>query len=347
MKHSIFPSFALKKLGTFVAIIVIFIHTVVLDRDLKCNCEAPGRSCNFFMAMPFFIIFVVQLWMDKTFLRAWKYACACKCTCDRTCARTWTCIRACKCSACFSSFWALLCYIIKAGFIGSIWVISVLIDGDWWVCCNSGKQLACKPQQNLTAEDHTTITELKIESLIAGMSILLAILLVAFISSFVPKNCSEESRRYNMKIKYYSVFLDEEENVLKENLTKSAKDQLTEIIINNTWDKWYGAAEDVLKESPEPRLSQQQQEDLTNTNKKENTPSNSNNNGHDRKNDTDCTTGQPGENLPLIERPEAAEIQEMETENLSFHLSTHSSVCPSSYTVPLPATCPRGIDTSS
>ncbi|KAL7399381.1 hypothetical protein ABVT39_023458 [Epinephelus coioides] len=304
MKHSIFPSFALKKLGTFVAIIVIFIHTVVLDRDLKCNCEAPGRGCSFFMAMPFFIIFVVQLWTDKTFLRAWKYACACKCTC----ACTWTCIR-----ACFSSFWAFLCHIIKAGFVGSIWVISVLIDGDWWVCCKSGKQLACKPQQNLTAEDHTTITELKIESLIAGMSILLAILLVAFMSSFVPKNCCEESRRCNMKIKYYSVFLDEEENVLKENLTKSAKDQLTGIIINNTWDKWYGAAEDVIKKSPEPRLSQQQQEDLTNMNKKENTPSNSNSNknGHDgaQENDTDRTTGQPGENLPLMNLPKAAENQ--------------------------------------
>ncbi|XP_049920452.1 uncharacterized protein LOC126402474 isoform X1 [Epinephelus moara] len=288
------------------------------------------------MAMPFVIIFVVQLWTDKTFLRAWKYACTCKCT--------WIC--ACSCTpACVSSVWALSCHIIKAGFIGSIWIISVLIDGDWWVCCNSGKQLACKDPKNLTAQNQTTIAELKIESLIAGMSILLAILLVAFISSLVPKNCSEESRRCNMKIQYYSAFLDEEENVLKENLTKSAKDQLTEIIINNTWDKWYGAAEDVLKESPEPRLSQQQQEDL----KKYKNPSNNINNGHDgaRDDEMGCTTGEPGENLALIERPEAAGNQGMETENPSLHLSTHSSVCPSSYTVPLPAKCPRGIDTSS
>ncbi|XP_049438422.1 uncharacterized protein LOC125892440 isoform X3 [Epinephelus fuscoguttatus] len=297
MKKSVFPNFALKKLGTFVAIIVIFIHNVVLDRDLKCNCEAPGRGCNSFMAMPFFIIFFVQLWTDKTFLRAWKYACT---------------------STCISSVWALLCHIIKAGFIGLIWVISVLIDGDWWVCCKSDKKLACKPQQNLTAQDHTTIAELKIESLIAGMSTLLAILLLAFISSFVPKNCSEESRRYNMKIQYYSVVLDEEENVLKEILTKSAKDQLTGIIINNTWDKWYVAAEDVLKKSPEPSLSQQQQEDL----KKCKNPSNSNNsNGRDgaQDNDTDRATGQPGENLPLMERHGAAGNQVMSQHLLDTH----------------------------
>jgi len=56
--------------------------------------------------------------------------------------------------------------ILKAGLVGSLWVVSVLIDGDWYVCCKNyyteHPQLPCK--KNITDEVEVIITKLKNES---------------------------------------------------------------------------------------------------------------------------------------------------------------------------------------
>ncbi|XP_042347836.1 uncharacterized protein LOC121947030 [Plectropomus leopardus] len=251
MKKSIFPSFALKKLGTFVAIIVIFVHSVVLDHDLTCNCEDKDRDCNVFMAVPFFILFVAQLWTDKTYLRAWK----------QTCKREFS-------YSCVGSFCNFLYHVIKAAFVGLAWVISVLIDGDWFICCKNNDKLACKAKTNLTAEDQTTIAELKNESMIIGMSLLLVLLVVAFLSSVCQQCCCnscENCRCCNKDILYYQVILDEEENVLKDILTESAKDKLSDAFMakinDGKWEKCLNVAEDVIKTFAEPTLSEKQRKE--------------------------------------------------------------------------------------
>ena len=57
--------------------------------------------------------------------------------------------------------------------VGLLWVTSVLIDGDWYVCCQSDQseqqaQLPCKDKNNLTAEERTIIAELKNHSKVSA-----------------------------------------------------------------------------------------------------------------------------------------------------------------------------------
>lgn len=63
--------------------------------------------------------------------------------------------------------------VIKAAFFGLLWVVAVLIDGDWYVCCHNNKSdkypdLACKDKEkNITLEERKVIAELKSRSLVS------------------------------------------------------------------------------------------------------------------------------------------------------------------------------------
>lgn len=143
---NIFPKFALKQLSTYISIIVIFVHNVVLDRNLKCSCEQQAHHCNYYMILPFFILFILHLWTDKSFQRELKYWC--------------------------TFFWVLLYDLLKAALVGLLWVSSVLIDGDWYVCCHNDRsdkqaKLACKREENLTPEERAIVAKLKNESLVS------------------------------------------------------------------------------------------------------------------------------------------------------------------------------------
>lgn len=143
-----FPSV---KLSIYTTIIVIFTYNILLEKDVACTCKPQQTECDLYMGLPFCIIFVLVLWMDKKFLRIWKYICACG----------W-----CKKQCCNPFFWALLRHILKAGLVGLLWVASVYIDGDWYVCCQNDQseqqaQLACKRKDIITAEERTIIAELK------------------------------------------------------------------------------------------------------------------------------------------------------------------------------------------
>ncbi|XP_031167990.1 uncharacterized protein LOC116059178 [Sander lucioperca] len=233
------PKFALNKVSIYVAVIVIFIHNVVLDKDLECSCKRQALHCNFYMIMPSCIIFVLQLWMDQTFLKALKYMCVytndymkehCKLFCN------------------------LVYYIVKAVLVGLLWVTSVFIDGDWYVCCQNDHseqqaQLACKNKNSLTAEEKAIIAELKNHSMVIGMSLLFCTLfLAALISSFV--------RMTYRNILYYEVILDKEENVLKEVLTEKAKEQLTDAVKlkmgEPEWQKCYDVAKELIGQPTAP-----------------------------------------------------------------------------------------------
>ncbi|XP_028439405.1 uncharacterized protein LOC114559128 isoform X2 [Perca flavescens] len=145
-----------------------------------------------------------------------------------------------------------------------LWVTSVYIDGDWYVCCwndDSGqqKQLACKDKNNITAEEQAIIAELKNHSMVIGMSLLFCTLfLAALISSFGRMTCCKDSSCCNRNIRYYKVILDEEENVLKEILTKAAKEQLTNEIKlkmgKPEWQKCFDVAKELIEQPTAPTL---------------------------------------------------------------------------------------------
>ncbi|XP_078100296.1 uncharacterized protein LOC144513179 [Sander vitreus] len=248
------PKFALKKLSTYVAVIVIFVHNVVLDKDLKCSCKRQALHCNYYMIMPFFIIFVLQLWTDRTFLRTWKYTCACTRMCTNDCKNDFK--KRCKLLS------ILVYHIVKAVLVGLLWVTSVYIDGDWYVCCQNDHseqqaQVACKDKDKLTAEEKAIIAQLKNHSMVIGMSLLFCTLLLAsLISLFGQMTCCKDSSCCDRTSLYYKVILDEEENVLKEILTKAAKEKLTDAVKlkmdEPEWQKCFDVAKELIEQPTAP-----------------------------------------------------------------------------------------------
>ncbi len=154
----IFPKFALKHLGTFFAIIVIFLYDVVFNMSFNCSCGEQVHYCNSYMALPCCSLIFIQLWMDKTLLGALKFTFISK-SGDECCKI--------QCRSRF--FCVLLLHFIKALFVGVLWVVVVLIDGDWYVCCkidpsDKRKKLPCRKTDNITLEEHKIIADLKNES---------------------------------------------------------------------------------------------------------------------------------------------------------------------------------------
>lgn len=66
-----------QNLSTYGAIIVMFTYSILLDRDFTCTCKPPDLKldCDLYMALPSFLIFVLILWIDETFLRICRYTC--------------------------------------------------------------------------------------------------------------------------------------------------------------------------------------------------------------------------------------------------------------------------------
>ncbi|KAF1391044.1 hypothetical protein PFLUV_G00064510 [Perca fluviatilis] len=89
--------------------------------------------------------------------------------------------------------------------------------------------------------------------MVIGMSLLFCILsLAALISLFGRMTCCKDSSCCNRNILYYEVILDEEENVLKEILTKAAKEQLTDAVKlkmgKPEWQKCYDVAIELIEQ---------------------------------------------------------------------------------------------------
>lgn len=130
----------LKSASLYVAVIVIFSYHVLFEKDLACTCKGQTTDCWLYMTLPALLIMFLLLWIDKTFQRLWRYT-----------------LSVCQ----FPRFWFLLLYrILAAILIGLLWSVSVLIDGEWYVCCypdDEYSQLACKAKENLTDEDQIII----------------------------------------------------------------------------------------------------------------------------------------------------------------------------------------------
>lgn len=94
-----------------------------------------------------------------------------------------------------------------------------------------------------------------------GLFFLLAIVcVVGFMSCEWRRCCGDESDCCNTRFLYEELILEEEKNVLREILTKAAKEHLTKEIqekIQNgeEWRKCYGAAANLIKDQTSPRIT--------------------------------------------------------------------------------------------
>ncbi|XP_013998900.1 uncharacterized protein [Salmo salar] len=107
-----------RKTGSFyLTFFAVFLYHVVFDH-LKCSCEdgvKPDLTYEqviFYMVSPALIFFLLTLWMDGEFQRILRITCRCR----------------------FIFLGRLLGILFKAASIGLLWVVSVLFDGDWYVC---------------------------------------------------------------------------------------------------------------------------------------------------------------------------------------------------------------------
>lgn len=303
-------NFPFRELSIFVTIVGSFTYNLLLERDMACTCKQGTPDCGIYMALPTCIIFILILWTDKKFKTACKFTFACRCESSKKdgdspspspaavasqeqeqrqeqtkCCRTELC-------------GVLLTRILKAGCVGLLWVVSVLMDGDWYVCCNLEKSnnrtnLACKDKQNITAEENIIIIEMKNYSRVSssylifrlyivliltdqpdaftipfqniGFVLLFGIIfLAALMSLFDWKRCCECCCR--RRIVFDTVILEEGEYLLKEILTEAAKEELTRTIFNQIsetqkdWIECLDAAAKMVEKSSEPKLSKKQEQ---------------------------------------------------------------------------------------
>nr|XP_029534561.1 uncharacterized protein LOC115140353 [Oncorhynchus nerka] len=213
-----------KKTASFtVTFFVLFLYQVVLDEHLKCSCkdgvkpEVTYNQCIFYMLFPALILFLLTLWMEGEFQRVLRI------------------IRICGCIL-WRRFLAIL---IKAVAIGSLWVVSVLFDGDWYVCL---KRVMLPCRNNTTPFQVELEKQLeahfKTESMVIGLVLVLGLLVVTSILTAVPWKdvcsviCRKCTRYQNSTIKMYHKMLYEEsileqiDIVIEKELKKTAKEHV-------------------------------------------------------------------------------------------------------------------------
>lgn len=150
--ESLIASVASSKQRVYVAIIVTFAITNLLNRSFECTCKSQTFDCIIYMGLPILMIFLLMLWTNSSFQRVFKY------TCDGT-----------RCSKCHRFYSSFLRHFLKAILVSVLWVAYVFFFGDWYVCCanhlsDGQAQLPCKIKSKLTAEEKQLITELNNES---------------------------------------------------------------------------------------------------------------------------------------------------------------------------------------
>ncbi|MEQ2293835.1 hypothetical protein AMECASPLE_037543 [Ameca splendens] len=131
--HNFLTSVSISHIATYATIIVIFTYNVLFNIEFTCTCKDQKTYCWIYLILPVFIIMFLLLWTDKIFKRTSRYCCTYPLT--RNCGR--------MCNSCCVGkvrkfFYTTFLQIIKAAFIGALWTVSVLIDGDWYACCQNG-----------------------------------------------------------------------------------------------------------------------------------------------------------------------------------------------------------------
>ncbi|KAM9751170.1 uncharacterized protein ACNS7B_008083 [Menidia menidia] len=234
----------LNQVSIFVSIIVSFTYNVLLDRDVACTCEGDGLNCFLYMGLPFIIIFFLIVWTENTFFSTFNYLCGCKCSdsssnnptdnssngsssgsSNNPTDNSSGCLSCC-CSTKSRQFrWIVAVSIFKAGLVGGLWVVSVLIDGDWYICCQNNfsdqqKHLACK-KNNITAQEKVEISKLKNKSINIGFGLMLGILFIAILMSLScwRKCCDKDSL-------YRQLIAEEGESMLNETMISKLKEKL-------------------------------------------------------------------------------------------------------------------------
>lgn len=154
---------SLSRFATYATVIVIITYNALFEREVACTCKDQDIHCNLYMSIPIFVIMLMLLWKDKTFIGVCRYRCMKR---NRKCG--------CNCTGKYVR--VILLQIGKAAMVGLLWLVSVFMDGDWYACCHNGlsgldAQIPCKEKATRTIEEQEMIDNLKNDSKVSVTSV--------------------------------------------------------------------------------------------------------------------------------------------------------------------------------
>lgn len=141
-------------------IFALYYYHVILDKDMLCSCSSLNLDCWVYLLAPSLVLFTVQLWVDPVFSRGVRLLCT---------------------GAGGPVAPVLIWRVLEAGFVGLLWVPSVLLDGDWYLCCGRGTRECFTPGGIILPRD-----QLKNESQVIGLLLAVLLTLTAAILSCIP-----------------------------------------------------------------------------------------------------------------------------------------------------------------
>lgn len=163
--HPNIESGLLKNLSTpgsaFAITFLFLVFQYTFKLDFQCPCDPSNNTvfCVLYIVFPVIIIFCILILTAKTStvvcLGTWEYNCKHKfCKCRGSCCdpRSPTC--------CF-----IFKHMMRNFFLSCLWIITVLIDGDVFVCLRLTEvnitswhdQIACKEKEKLTPDEYNNI----------------------------------------------------------------------------------------------------------------------------------------------------------------------------------------------
>lgn len=129
--------------------------------DFLCPCSKERNlfHCYSYMVLPGVILTSVILWNDARIGRIFRYGCYHSSNKGRRCKGTF----------CFEFF----TYVLQAATSGFLWCGSVLVDGDWYVCCGSEdagdvRLLSCMTDGEVRLAEMNRKITLKNRSMVSG-----------------------------------------------------------------------------------------------------------------------------------------------------------------------------------
>lgn len=136
-----------------IVVMLLLCYHLWFQIDFTCPCSSQNFiQCNCYMLLPYFIIFSLVLWNDKRIGRIFRYGCYYSKIKKNLC----------KGKFCFEFF----IYVLQAATSGLLWCGSVLVDGDWYVCCGNTnteevKTLSCLMENKISQSEKTRKITLK------------------------------------------------------------------------------------------------------------------------------------------------------------------------------------------
>ncbi|XP_076588629.1 uncharacterized protein LOC143321843 [Chaetodon auriga] len=204
-------------------LILFWCYHLWFQTDFACPCNSNRNfiHCYGYMMLPSLIIISLILWNDKRIGRIFRYACYhSSIKKGRCCSRG---------RFCFEFF----IYLLQAASSGFLWCGSVLVDGDWYVCCGTGNSelmaLSCMKESEIGPAEKATKVNLKNQSMVIGLICILLTAACSFIL-VLPWNrwCT---RRNHFRAAFEEAILEQTEIILWNEMEKADADNVTKSLV--------------------------------------------------------------------------------------------------------------------